>query len=327
MANYSKIKKLKNYLRQSRNLEDIANHLNVSSRTAYRYIDILKDELILDESTSDNKLYKVKSEKNTLLSHNELKTLEGTIQQLSDQGDLESSKQMSELVKRLQKAENNNSTELNLLGPNKYFEIINSPFSSNRLSTQSKSVKTLQRAMENFQTVKIRYHSLSQYEKGKEGKLSEVAPYKIVLRSGRLYLIAKPTDLLAKDSARIYLFSRIRQIQSTSNYFTQISKLKIDDFYKYTFGQWAAHNEEPQKITLHTQEVWLKRHIEESHFNPKANIIADPQGGWNIQLKLYITQDFVSWIVGNTPEIFVKEPEALRNQVNEKRSARIHYSH
>jgi predicted DNA-binding transcriptional regulator YafY len=322
MANYIKIEKLKNYLNQSRNLEDIANHLEVSTRTAYRYIDTLKDELILDKSNSEKKLYKVKSEKDILLSHNERKTLECTIQQLSDQGDLESAKQMSELVKRLQKAENNNSTELNLLGPNKYFEIINGPFSSSRLSTQSKSVKTLQRAMENSQTVKIRYYSLSQYEKGKEGKLSEVAPYKIVLRSGRLYLIAKPTDFLAKNSARIYLFSRIQQIQSTSNYFSQPSKLKIDDFYKYTFGQWAVHNEEPQKITLHTQELWLKRHIEESHFNPKANIIADPQGGWNIQLELYITQDFVSWIVGNTPEIFVKEPVALRNQVNEKRSAK-----
>ena len=136
-----------------------------------------------------------------------------------------------------------------------------------------------------------------------------------------MYLIAKPTELSTEHSARIYLFSRIQQIQSTSNTFSQPSKLKIDDFYKYTFGQWAVHNEAPQKITLYTQEVWLKRHIEESHFNPKAQISALVEGGWNIELELYITQDFVSWIVGNTPEIYVKEPESLREMVAKKRCA------
>lgn len=321
MANYSKIEKLKNYLGKSRTLEEIAKHLEVSTRTAYRYIETLKSELSINESSTNNKLYKIQKDKDSLLSPNELQTLQATIQQLSDQGDLESAKQMSELISRLQKVENNTPTELNLLGPNQYFEIINGPFSSSRLSTQSKSVQTLQRAMEKSQTVKIRYHSLSQYKLGKEGKLSEVAPYKIVLRSGRLYLIAKPVDLAPEESARIYLFSRIQQIQSTSNCFEQPSKLKIDDFYKYTFGQWAVHNEDPQKIILHTQEIWLKRHIEESHFNPKALIKTLPEGGWDIRLELYITQDFVSWIVGNTPEIFVKEPKTLREKVQAKRTA------
>lgn len=322
MANYSKIEKLKSYLTQPHNLEDIAHHLSVSVRTAYRYIDTVRNELTIDESSSENKLYKIQKEKDTLLSLGELKTLEDSIQQLSDQGNLESAKQMSELIKRLQKAENNTNTELNLLRPNQYFEIINGPFSSNRLSTQSKSVQTLQRAMESSQTVKIRYHSLNQYKMGKEGKLSEVAPYKIVLRSGRLYLIAKPVDLPPTEGARIYLFSRIQQIQSTSNSFSQAPKLKIDDFYKYTFGQWAVHNEVPQKILLHTRELWLKRHIEESHFNPKAQIKPSSTNGWDIHLELYITQDFVNWIVGNTPEIYVKEPLSLREQVEKKRSAK-----
>ena len=320
MANYSKIEKLKVYLQNEHSLKDIANHLDVSVRTAYRYIETLKEELLVSDFRGLN-LYKVKAEEQSLISLTELDTLEKSIQKLADQGDIEASSQMKELVKRLQTKESNSSAELNLLEPNQYFEIINGPFSSSRLSSQSKSVQTLQRAMEESKTVKIRYHSLGQYIEGKTGKITEVAPYKIVLRSGRLYLIAKPVKLDAEQSPRIYLFSRIQQIQSTSKHFVIPSKINIDDFYKYTFGQWAVQEEEAEKVVLYTKEAWLKRHIEESHFNPKAKIVAAENGGWDINLELYLTGDFISWLVGNTPELYVKEPQILREKVQAKRKA------
>ena len=84
--------------------------------------------------------------------------------------------------------------------------------------------------------------------------------------------------------------------------------------YKYTFGKWTNANLQPQDISLLIKAKWLQSQFKKSKFVPEA-VIKESKSRFVVDLKLRITPDFKSWLLGVLPEVEILKPPSLKTDM------------
>jgi predicted DNA-binding transcriptional regulator YafY len=144
------------------------------------------------------------------------------------------------------------------------YHIDHGPFSQESVSPAI--LKKMELAILNHNSLKITY---SGYEKDNEEFI--FFPYCLSLRVGTLYLIGQRGK--NKGPFKSLSVKRIKRCISTSDFFIP-SRFKVEEYYKYCFGQFPRQMQErPSSVLLQVREKWLRKFLNESHFNPPGRIV------------------------------------------------------
>ena len=285
----------KKLLHEKMSVTYMAQHLQLDRRSIFRYLKTLRSEepnLVCLNPTERKHYYKIESSNN--LNTQQIKEIEKAHNELVVGGNHRHAKLMENLLESL-KGNTNISWKL----PEE-FELDHGPLAEN--TDLSKSVTHYVKLIQQNVILKVSYQNT-------QGILENISlhPQKIILRIGRLYLIA-----LANDEILSLPLSRIKRVVKTSN-----PSIKIDtkNVYKYTFGQWKPRNlkEKPQKIQISCLKDWVKYLLQEANFYPPLKTSKDI-----FIVELYITPDFENWLLSLMPDIKVIGPLSLKESLQKR---------
>jgi len=62
---------------------------------------------------------------------------------------------------------------------------------------------------------------------------------------------------------------------------------------------------------------WLQTQFERSHFTPEAMRRMDKDGNMIVDLKLRLTPDFKTWLLGVSPDVKILKPASLKDEIKE----------
>ena len=187
------------------------------------------------------------------------------------------------------------------------------PFSDDKLNSTHIN-KVLKAIHEGF-AIKIQYsHATDHSAVIDENK--EVNPVKVIMRMDTLYLIAGEEDEKGNQIFKNYLFEQIKNVQETNH---AVPKFVFDaaTHYKYAFGKYTG-KDKPEDITLEIRNRWLQTQFERSHFNPAISKRYDKNKNMIVDMKLRITPDFVSWLMGVATDVRILKPASLKETVKQK---------
>jgi hypothetical protein len=185
------------------------------------------------------------------------------------------------------------------------FELDYGPFCDRNL--KDTIVSKILKAIHDGVKVNITYRSATHEE---EQTTVTVSPVKLVLRIDTLYLIAADDEFEETQIFKNYVVENIVNMTMTN---IPVVKLSFDSkiHYKYTFGKWTDAKLQPQDISLLVKSKWLQSQFKKSNFVPVA-VIKETKSRFVVDLKLRITPDFKSWLLGVLPDVEILKPASLK---------------
>lgn len=174
-------------------------------------------------------------------------------------------------------------------------------------------VNKVLKAIHDGSMIRINYTHSASSEKP-ETKI--VNPIKVIMRMDTLYLIAADETYEETQVFKNFMFEKISNVTITN---VPAPKLPFDAkiHYKYAFAKYTDSKITPEDVSLLVKTKWLQTQFERSHFFPEATRRLDKNGNMVVDVKLRITPDFVTWLMGVSTEISILKPESLKNKVRE----------
>ncbi|NLB64453.1 MAG: WYL domain-containing protein [Fibrobacter sp.] len=319
---FQKLLRLETLLKsgQKFSIKEIAKALKIDERSVFRYLQRLEVNGIsissrirkqrikeywisLQDTTVNPKLLEAIKEMDTDLTKNGLRKYHNLLTQI--QNTLNDNQHKEDMVS-------------NLVQRDFYFDSGPLAHHIGKDNFLHKTIDKILGAIQHNSVLKITYTEHSQ-----KRKLSTFIfhPYRVFLRVGKLYLVGYKE----KDNSIINLIiPRIKKIVFTNESFEE-TPFNLDSYFKYCFGQWVPRNsQKPEKILLELNEDWVLKLFAESNFYPKAKMKRG-QNPPQVELQLYITPDFISWLVGILPAIKVLEPLSLKQQLKDHCQRALNY--
>ena len=113
-----------------------------------------------------------------------------------------------------------------------------------------------------------------------------------------------------------YLFEQIDSVTETNH---ASPKFAFDEktHYKYAFGKYTGRDK-VEDVSLEIRTKWLQTQFERSHFNPPITKRFDRNKNMIVDLKLRITPDFESWLMGVTNDVRILKPASLKEKIKQK---------
>ena len=144
----------------------------------------------------------------------------------------------------------------------------------------------------------------------------EVNPVKVIMRMDTLYLVAGEVDDKGNQVFKNYLFEQIDSVTETNH---TAPKFAFDEktHYKYAFGKYTGHDK-VEDVSLEIRTKWLQTQFERSHFNPPISKRIDRNKNMVVDMKLRITPDFESWLMGVTNDVRILKPASLKEKIKQK---------
>ncbi len=204
------------------------------------------------------------------------------------------------------------------LDPEPFFHIDHGPFAeySEAESLTSQGMDKILQAMQNNNPLRLQYQRTEQGQR----KLQTIhfEPYFLSLRVGKLYLVGIQPEVSKRQLVSL-VYKRIKMLTiEKGKTFERDSRVSLNDFYKYCFGQWVPRGDSKKvEITLKIDESWLMDLFQESHFNPPAELNVTPKGG-TAKLSLFDTPDLETWLFSLLPSAEVIQPKSLRERLRKR---------
>lgn len=313
MANgYDKISRLKSMLKVKMTVDEIAGFMGCGPRTVFRHLDAISKQNCGLRKFKENKetYYIIQTDKNFSFNQDIAKQLEKVKDSISE-NPVQDAKTVSLIDKVMKALQTKDPEELKpeaiAIDPNYILDY--GPFSDNVL--QATNVNNVLKAIRDGFSVRISYtHAAISDEK----VTKEIYPVKVIMRMDTLYLVAGEIDENGNESFRNYLFQNISKVIETKR---PAPALKFDPevHYMYTFGKYTNDDKvENISLKIKAEANWLKSQFERSHFNPPA-VIHNEKGEMIVDLKLRITPDFKTWLLGVAPEIKILKPASLKEEI------------
>lgn len=294
---------------QGVHIDQISSSLGVDNRTVKRYLsDLRKLGYVLEQESQGagrRTLYRLPDASRT--PGHFLTGLENIRKELHAGGNPKFGPLLARLSAYLKDRE---AAERETTAPQPGHEIYHNdhgPFAE--ASPQENTLKRLEAAIAGCQAVRLNYSGRAA---DREGVL--FFPYVLSLRVGTLYVIGREDG--NRGPFKSLAVRRIARCQATQETFVR-SAFNAAEHYKYTFGQWARQpDEKPETVVLAVRAKWLKKYLQESHFNPPGRFLGVDEGQWEV--KLVIKPDFENWVLSLAPDMLPVKPESLRKNVAER---------
>ena len=151
------------------------------------------------------------------------------------------------------------------------------------------------------------------YQKYWDDEISvrSVQPYALKEFKNRWYLLANDS----KDGGiKSFGLDRLTELVITDKYFKPSPTFNIEEMYRYCFGIMNADGEDPQEIIL-SFNAHQGKYIKSLPLHETQQILIDTEDELRIQLKLFITHDFVMELLAHGQTVTVVQPKVLIDEL------------
>lgn len=315
-SGYEKINAIKNKLKVKTTVSELANLMGCGTRTIFRHLEVIGNENcgLRKFKEGGETFYVIQTEKEFNFNQEVVKQLEKVKKNLSvtSAPDIKTGKILDKVIKTMQMT-NPDDFKPEAISTDPDYVLDYGPFSDDKLNSTHVN-KVLKAIHEGF-AVKIQYcHATDHSAVVEENK--EVNPVKVIMRMDTLYLIAGEEDDKGNQVFKNYLFEQIKNVQETNH---AVPKFNFDaaTHYKFAFGKYTGSGK-PEDVTLEIRNRWLQTQFERSHFNPAISKRYDKNKNMIVDMKLRITPDFVSWLMGVATDVRIMKPASLKETVKQK---------
>lgn len=155
------------------------------------------------------------------------------------------------------------------------------------------------------------------YQKFWEEKSSEriAEPYVLKEFKNRWYLMAKETK---DNKIKTYALDRLTQLNFTNENFENSRITEIEEIYQNCFGIITPEDGEKVKTVLLSFTPLQIKYIKTLPLHHSQEIISENDQESIVQLKLYITYDFIQELLYHGKEVKVIEPHWLRDRMKKE---------
>ncbi|MBO6135961.1 MAG: WYL domain-containing transcriptional regulator [Fibrobacter sp.] len=312
-SGYEKINRVKAKLRNPMSIKQLAEALNCSERTMFRHI-----EIIMAENCGLHKIkaegetrYVIQTEEAANFNQDIVKKLEKLKKTFSESNpaDVKNRKVVDKIIDMLSTTDPDEfKAEAVTLDPNYILDY--GPFCDNHI-VDSMVNKVLKAIRDGFK-IRINYKYSARAEESDE---IVVSPVKVIMRMDTLYLIAADDTYEETQVFKNYMFENIVSLNVTNE---SVRPMHFDPaiHYQYAFGKYTDTSK-PQDVSLliGPESKWLQTQFAKSSFHPQASLRMDKNKNMIVDLKIRITPDFKTWLLGVSPNVKILKPESLKADV------------
>lgn len=314
MAGYEKINTVKDLLKREMTVNQLAVAIDRGPRTVFRYLNLLRNENcgLRTKKHDGETFFVIQTEEKASFNQTIVKQLEKIKRNMPEtsSGDIKNRKLLDKLVEALQTTDPD-EFKPEAITTDRDLVLDYGPFSDNKI--QDVMVNKILDAIHKKLRIRITY-THTREDKGTEH--IEVSPVKVIMRIDTTYLVAADDSFERNGVFKNYLVEHISNV-------TILAKPVADGLlfdpaihYKHTFGKYTT-TDTPQEVTLLIKEDWLKAQFEKSHFNPPVNIRKDKNKNCLVDMKVRLTPDFKSWLMGILSSVQIMKPESLKKELKE----------
>ena len=312
---YEKINAIKNKLKVKQTVNGLAKLMGCGPRTIFRHLEVISEENCGLRKFKENgeTFYIIQTDKEANFNQEVVKQLEKIKKNLPANAapEIKTVKLLDKVIKTMQTT-NPEDFKPEAISTDPDYVLDYGPFSDDKL--QDTMVNRVLRAIHEGFAIKIQYSHATDYS-GVSEEVKEVNPVKVIMRVDTLYLIAGEEDEKGNQFFKNYLFEQIKSVQETNH---AMPKFIFDAamHYKYAFGKYTGSGK-PEDITLEIRNKWLQTQFERSHFNPEISKRYDKNKNMIVDMKLRITPDFKTWLMGVAGDVRILKPASLKEEVKQ----------
>lgn len=312
---YEKINAIKGLLKTKMTVEQLASVLKCGTRTVFRHLDVLAKEncgLRKSKEPGGPMYYTIMTNEEVNFNQVIVKQLEKVKKNMSGANaqDIKNSKLVDKIIEMLGTTDPE-SFKPEAISTDPDYILDYGPFCDNKL--QSTNINKVLKAIHEQFKIKIAYKHSSD---SAAPSTVEVCPVKIIMRMDTLYLIAADETFEETGVFKNFLFENIMNVIETN---TPFAKIPFDAgvHYKFAFGKYTDSKMKPEDVSLLVKNKWLQTQFERSHFTPEASRRMDKDGNMIVDLKLRLTPDFKTWLLGVSPDVKILKPAFLKEEIKE----------
>lgn len=312
---YEKINAIKSKLKVKQTVASLANLMNCGPRTIFRHLEVVSKENCGLRKFKENgeTFYIIQTDKEANFNQEVVKQLEKIKKNLPSTSapDIKTTKLLDKLIKAMQTTDPGDFKP-EAISTDPDYVLDYGPFCDNKL--QDSLVNRVLKAIHDGFSIKIHYHHSTAHSPVEEETI-EVNPVKVIMRMDSLYLITGERDEAGNEVFKNYLFENIDSVTETSR---AMPKFMFDAklHYKYAFGKYTGTGK-PEDISLEIRNKWLQTQFERSHFNPEISKRYDKNKNMIVDMKLRITPDFKTWLMGVAGDVRILKPASLKEDVKQ----------
>ena len=312
---YEKINAIKNKLKVKQTVNGLAKLMGCGPRTIFRHLEVISEENCGLRKFKENgeTFYIIQTDKEANFNQEVVKQLEKIKKTLPANAapEIKTVKLLDKVIKTMQTT-NPEDFKPEAISTDPDYVLDYGPFSDDKL--QDTMVNRVLRAIHEGFAIKIQYSHATDHS-GVSEEVKEVNPVKVIMRVDTLYLIAGEEDEKGNQTFKNYLFEQIKSVQETNH---AMPKFIFDAamHYKYAFGKYTGSGK-PEDITLEIRNKWLQTQFERSHFNPEISKRYDKNKNMIVDMKLRITPDFKTWLMGVAGDVRILKPASLKEEVKQ----------
>jgi len=138
-----------------------------------------------------------------------------------------------------------------------------------------------------------------------------IEPHRLVYYSGGLYVIGYIRQF---DNFILLAIQRIHKLKVQDDRFSDDPKFNAQEFWDGKFGLFSA---EAQPVKLKFEQS-IRHHIEGRIWHPSQKIEINKKGNLVLEMKVGLTPELISWILGWSNYVRVVTPSELQDAVIER---------
>ncbi len=138
-------------------------------------------------------------------------------------------------------------------------------------------------------------------------------PYALKEFKNRWYLLSKD---LKDGQFKTFALDRIHDLQITHKHYVYPRSLHIKERFHYCYGIICPDTGEPENIIL-SFGFFQGQYIKTLPLHPTQQVLVETENEYRIQLKLYITWDFIQELLTMAGTFTVVAPEELREKLKD----------
>ena len=314
-SGYEKISIMKSKLKSKMTVPQLDAALGCGPRTIFRHLQVLAEENcgLRRFKEGGETYYCIQTDAEVSFNQGIVKQLERVKRTLSatEASDIKSSKLLDKVIEAMQTT-NPEDFKPEAITTDPDFILDYGPFSDNKL--QDTMVNKVLKAIHEGFKIKMHYKHSSASD---APETKEVAPIKVIMRMDTLYLIAIEDDFEQTQIFKNFLFENIDSIQLTNVSFIKPA-FDAKVHYKYTFGKYTGNGPvEDVSLEIKAGSKWLQTQFEHAHFNPEITKRYDKNKNMVVDMKIRITPDFITWLMGVSSDVRILKPASLKASVKE----------
>ena len=316
-SGYEKINSIKSKLRLPMTVTMLAESLDCSERTVFRHLDVIAAEncglrKFKDRGVGET-FYVIQPEEKVNFNQNIVKQLEKIKKNMpaNSAPDMKTIKILDKVIGLLQTTDPDDFKP-EAISTDPDYVLDYGPFCDDKL--QDALVNRVLKAIHSGAAIRIHYrHSTGHSSVAEESK--EVFPVKVIMRMDTLYLVAGEIDEKGNQLFKNYLFENIDNITET-NHPAPRFVFDAKTHYKYAFGKFTDSGK-VEDVSLEIKTKWLQTQFERSHFNPPIAKRFDKNKNMIVDMKLRITPDFKTWLMGVASDVRILKPASLKEDIKQ----------